>query len=92
MAGKKFSVYSPVSVGIAETCSLVPGATGVAYYLFSSLPKNFCFFIFLFLNLSANGFLRALPTSEKFCRLLRSFSAIRSSTSETVCLGSVMRF
>lgn len=49
-------------------------------------------FIILFLNLSASGFLRALCTSEKFCRLLQSFSAIRSSTTETVCLGSVMRF
>lgn len=51
-----------------------------------------CFFMFLFVNLFANGFLTALCTSEKFCRLLQSLSATRSSISETVCLGSVIRF
>lgn len=29
VAGKKFSAGSPLSMGVAETCGLVPGATGV---------------------------------------------------------------
>lgn len=37
-------------------------------------------------------FSRALPTLKKYFRLLPSFSAISCSTTQNVCLGSVMRF
>lgn len=91
-AGKKFSACSTACKGIAETRSLVPGATGVAYYLFSSLPKNCSvslyswFKIFLLID-----FLGPCLHQRNFADYF-SFSAIRSSTTETVCLGSVMRF
>lgn len=70
MARREVPACSLVSVGTAETSSLVPDITGISYSLFLSLPKNF-FFVFLFLHLSADGFLSYLPTSENFADYFR---------------------
>lgn len=40
-ARKELPACSLVSVGTAETSSLVPYITGISYSLFLSLPKNF---------------------------------------------------
>lgn len=68
MARKELSACSIVSVGIADASSLVPGITRISYSLFLSLPKNF---VFVFLNLFADGFLSSLPTSENFTDYFR---------------------
>lgn len=84
------SLLVSLCLGIPDTSSLVPDITGISYSLVLSLPKNF---VFVFLNLFADGFLSSLPTSENFTDFF-SFSVIRSRSgqTETVCLGLVMGF
>lgn len=68
MARKGLSACFIVSVGVADTSSLVLDITEISYSLFLSLPKNFAFVL---LNLFADSFFSSLPTSENFTGYFR---------------------